>query len=146
MGELVARADDEAVKRIAVHLRHLLGRRALLAVFEQLIVSGEHDELKRAGEQIIQHGADRLFKARLDDAALKIRRGVHDERIIIDLNGGAIGNQVLIAVWVSSCERLSMTTDQISVSEFMVAIGSAPSMIFTARIRWYQPYQYSKNS
>ena len=39
-------------------------------------------------------------------------------------------NQVLIAVWVSSCERLSMTTDQISVSEFMVAIGSAPSMIF----------------
>ena len=33
-------------------------------------------------------------------------------------------NQVLIAVWVSSCERLSMTTDQISVSEFMVAIGS----------------------
>ena len=36
-------------------------------------------------------------------------------------------NQVLIAVWVSSCERLSITTDQISVSEFMVAIGSAPS-------------------
>ena len=55
-------------------------------------------------------------------------------------------NQVLIAVWVSSCERLSMTTDQISVSEFMVAIGSAPSMIFPARVRWYQPYQYSKNS
>ena len=25
MGELVARADDEAVERIAVHLRHLLG-------------------------------------------------------------------------------------------------------------------------
>lgn len=91
MGELVARADDEAVERIAVHLRHLFGRRTLLAVLEQLVVPGEHDELKRAGEQIIQHGADRLFKARLDDAALKIRRGVHDERIIIDLNGGAIG-------------------------------------------------------
>ena len=83
--------SDEAVKRVAVHLRHFLGRRALLAVFEQLIIPGEHDQLERAGKQIVQHGADRLFKARLNDAALKIRRGVHDERIIIDLNGGAIG-------------------------------------------------------
>ena len=55
-------------------------------------------------------------------------------------------NQVLIAVWVSSCERLSITTDQISVSEFMVAIGSAPSIFFIVRMRQYQPYQYSKNS
>ena len=91
VGKLVARTDDEAVKRVAVHLRHFLGRRALLAVFEQLIIPGEHDQLERAGKQIVQHGADRLFKARLNDAALKIRRGVHDERIIIDLNGGAIG-------------------------------------------------------
>ena len=83
--------SDEAVKRVAVHLRHFLGRRALLAVFEQLIIPGEHDQLKRAGKQIVQHGTDRLFKARLNDAALKIRRGVHDERIIIDLNGGTIG-------------------------------------------------------
>ena len=46
-------------------------------------------------------------------------------------NGVQIGKPGIdSAVWVSSCERLSMTTDQISVSEFMVAIGSAPSMIF----------------
>ena len=91
MRELVARPDDEAVERVPVHLRHLLGGGAFLAVFEQLVVPGEHDQLKRAGEQVVELGADRLFKARLNDAALKIRRGVHDERIIIDLDRGAIG-------------------------------------------------------
>ena len=53
VGKLVARADDEAVERVAVHLRHFLGRRALLAVFEQLIIPGEHDQLERAGKQIV---------------------------------------------------------------------------------------------
>ena len=146
VGELVARADDEAVERIAVHLRHLLGRRALLAILEQLIVPGEHDKLKRAGEQIIQHGADRLFKARLNDAALKIRRGVHDERIIIDLNGGTIGKPG-IDRRLGQLLREAVHHDGPDIGERIHGGHRFGSFnFFIARMRQYQPYQYSKNS
>ena len=90
MREFVGAADDEAVEGIAVALRESIHRFYLFLIILKL-VSGQHQQIKVAGEEIGQGGLDGISEALENDIALEIGACMQDQTAVLDIDRRAVG-------------------------------------------------------
>ena len=89
--EAVRRAHDEMVEGVAVELGHVVLRRALLLIVDQLFLAHDDLQLERAGEELVERLLDEIAVARFDDIPLHGGGRVQHQLVFTEINGGAVG-------------------------------------------------------